>query len=118
MLAAVLPISPIISRQGFQLFVITESICLDVWSSTRLQGAPISSFKFLNSLDWPDDRAFDIVTANGIFYLLGDEAEARSQALIARMLLQWRKQRSRSTPSVPGRRGEVTASIMQIPRKC
>jgi len=36
-------------------------------------------------LDWSDARRFDVVSANGIFYLLGRDAPALMRDLIARM---------------------------------
>lgn len=36
-------------------------------------------------LDRDDRRMFDVVTANGVFYLLGDEAQSRMRQLVARM---------------------------------
>lgn len=46
---------------------------------------PSLDLRVANILDASFDRKFDVVTANGIFYLLGDQAWAMMQPMIERM---------------------------------
>jgi hypothetical protein len=47
---------------------------------------PHNDIRQLNILDMSGINQFDIVTANGIFYLLGEEAEARMWEIVVRMI--------------------------------
>ncbi len=44
-----------------------------------------------NILELPQDEAYDIITANGIFYLLGEYAESLMQKIVAEMFKRSRK---------------------------
>jgi ubiquinone/menaquinone biosynthesis C-methylase UbiE len=44
-----------------------------------------------NVLKLPQDESYDIITANGIFYLLGEDAESLMQKIVAEMFKRSRK---------------------------
>lgn len=46
---------------------------------------PDLDLRLVDLMALPDERAFDVVFANGIFYLLGDDAPTKMRAMISRL---------------------------------
>jgi len=74
-----------------------------------------------NLLDEPEDRKYDVVSANGIFYLLGTQAETLMRQLVAAMFERCRKGiafNSLSTWASHHEPGEYYADPLEIVRWC
>lgn len=65
-------------------------LSVEMISKARLS-SPDLDLRVGNILDLPSTESYDIITANGIFYLLGDEAPLKMQELVLAMYKRSRK---------------------------
>ena len=85
MSVAALPTLPLTCNRTFPALPIPESIFVDSMVAEAQRSHPELDLRNENLLDVSFHRSFDVVTANGTFYLLGDQAWSMMRKMIERM---------------------------------